>query len=46
MRAWQERGGGMATAEFEDGKLEEGYRRNVVSCSMSLCLVWTTKIEN
>ena len=30
MLAWKERGGGMATAEFEDGKLEEGYRRNVV----------------
>ncbi|KAK7690807.1 hypothetical protein QCA50_005907 [Cerrena zonata] len=29
MHAWRERGGGIATAEFEDGKLEEGYRRNV-----------------
>lgn len=31
MNAWKEREGSLANAEFEDGKVEEGYRRHVVS---------------
>lgn len=30
MNAWKEREGSLANAEFEDGKVEEGYRRHVV----------------
>jgi hypothetical protein len=30
MNAWKEHEGSIANAELEDGKLEEGYRRNVV----------------
>lgn len=33
MNAWRDREGSLANAELEDGKLEEGYRRNVVSWS-------------
>ncbi|KIP04382.1 hypothetical protein PHLGIDRAFT_195329 [Phlebiopsis gigantea 11061_1 CR5-6] len=29
MNAWRDREGSLANAELEDGKLEEGYRRNV-----------------
>ncbi|KAI0076210.1 hypothetical protein K474DRAFT_1772718 [Panus rudis PR-1116 ss-1] len=29
MDAWKEREGSLANAQFEDGKAEEGYRRNV-----------------
>ncbi|KAJ3534056.1 hypothetical protein NM688_g7194 [Phlebia brevispora] len=32
LRAWKEREGSLASAEFEDGKVEEGYRRNVAFC--------------
>lgn len=34
MDAWRDREGSLANAEFEDGKLEEGYRRGVVSCHL------------
>lgn len=30
MNAWKDREGSLANAEFEDGQLETGYRRNVV----------------
>lgn len=29
--AWKDREGSLANAEFENGEVEEGYRRNVVS---------------
>ncbi|KAI0087278.1 hypothetical protein BDY19DRAFT_954845 [Irpex rosettiformis] len=29
MNAWKDREGSLANAEFEDGKVEEGYKRNV-----------------
>ncbi|KAI0342910.1 hypothetical protein BDW22DRAFT_1357455 [Trametopsis cervina] len=29
MNAWKDREGSLANAEFEDGKVEEGYRRHV-----------------
>ena len=31
MEAWKDREGSLANARFEDGQVEEGYRRNVVS---------------
>ncbi|KAF7799790.1 hypothetical protein EIP86_011032 [Pleurotus ostreatoroseus] len=35
MNAWKEREGSLANAEFEDGKVEEGYRRHVVRAHSS-----------
>lgn len=39
MNSWKERQGSLANAEFEDGQVAEGYRRNVVryiSCHVAL----------
>ncbi len=33
INAWKEREGSLANAEFEDGLVEGGYRKNVVSDS-------------
>ena len=30
IKAWKDREGSLANAQFEDGKVEEGYRRHVV----------------
>lgn len=35
MNAWKDREGSLANAEFEDGQVEQGYRRNVVSSYFS-----------
>ena len=35
MNSWKERQGSLANAEFEDGEVSGGYRRNVVRCFLS-----------